>query len=51
MKTVMYALHYLCAIIVILVGIYAMFDGIWSTGPNCPGMDPQWLGFCEEVEE
>lgn len=21
-----------------------------GSGPGCPGMDPQWLGFCEEVK-
>lgn len=25
--------------------------GILETGPNCPGMDPSWLGWCEEVQK
>lgn len=26
---------------------FMLFVGTLSTGPNCPGMDPQWLGWCE----
>lgn len=24
-----------------------ILTGMTSTGPNCPGMDPSWIGWCE----
>lgn len=34
-------------IIVFQVTIYALFYVGFNTGPNCPGMDPSWLGYCK----
>lgn len=28
---------------------YAIVLGWAETGPNCPGMNPEWLGYCVEV--
>lgn len=35
------------------LGVFAAYLFISScaeVGPDCPGMDPQWLGKCEEPE-
>lgn len=29
-----------------LVG-YLMLVSYVETGPNCPGMEPEWIGYCE----
>lgn len=29
-----------------LTAVYLLIDGVLGTGPNCPDMDPAWLGRC-----
>ena len=28
---------------------FLLFQGIIDTGPNCPGADPEWLGWCSRA--
>lgn len=32
---------------VIAIGILVTITTIPPSGPNCPGMNPSWIGFCE----
>lgn len=27
---------------------YALLTSYVETGPNCPGMEPSWIGYCEK---
>lgn len=27
--------------------VLSVIYGIFSTGPNCPGMDPSYIGWCK----
>lgn len=28
---------------------YSLLLGLSSTGPNCPGKDPEWIGYCDKA--
>lgn len=30
---------------------YLLAQSLISTGPNCPGKDPAWIGWCDEAPE
>lgn len=34
--------------LVIIIASYLLIVSWTSTGPNCPGIDPEWIGHCEE---
>lgn len=34
----------------IATAAHLMFDAATNSGPNCPGMDPDWLGKCEATQ-
>jgi len=45
-------LELICAILIgmIFFAMVLLFAHIWmSTGPNCPGKDPKWLGWCVDA--
>lgn len=33
-------------LIIVALAMVAVLILVPGTGPNCPGMDPRWLGFC-----
>lgn len=35
------------AVFAAALALCAVMYGVLSTGPNCPGMDPSYLGWCE----
>lgn len=35
----------------VAVGLWLAGAVHMESGPNCPGMDPAWLGWCEEVQK
>lgn len=37
----------LALIVILVVGVVLFFSTASASGPNCPGMDPSWLGWCE----
>ena len=39
----------LALIVLLVVGVVLFFSTASASGPNCPGMDPSWLGWCEQV--
>lgn len=43
----MSALGTICAAAAIALTLTAVAVGWGATGPGCPGMDPQWAGWCE----
>lgn len=38
------------AIVIVFLCLASFIPAGPGSGPGCPGMDPQWLGFCEEVK-
>ena len=39
----------LVLIVLLVVGVVRFVSTASASGPNCPGMDPSWLGWCEQV--
>lgn len=39
----------LVLIVILVAGVVLFFSTASASGPNCPGMDPSWLGWCEQV--
>lgn len=37
--------------VVALLAFHVLLYAALETGPNCPGKDPAWLGWCEEAPE
>lgn len=31
----------------VATAVYLCFEAATNSGPNCPGMDPDWIGKCE----
>lgn len=36
--------------LLIVMATYYLAQSLVSSGPNCPGMDPEWIGRCEDVQ-
>lgn len=40
----------LVLIVILVAGVVLFFSTASASGPGCPGMDPSWLGWCEQVK-
>lgn len=39
------------AVVVIVIALATFIESATASGPNCPGKDPAWLGFCGAAPE
>lgn len=44
-------MEYILTRLVAIAATVLIMSGLWlageGAGPNCPGMDPQWIGWCK----
>ena len=50
MQLIVTAVLSIILVLIILMTLVSLTRAGVSSGPNCPGMDPSWLGFCEEAQ-
>lgn len=47
MRRWLYCIEHAAVATLLVAVILALGYTFLSTGPNCPGMDPEWIGWCQ----